>query len=57
MFFSLCLLNKTWKWLVDRIESWYAYKVHLVEYQHTKYFIEQERETKYENNLITLMNG
>jgi len=55
--FSLCLLNKTWKWLVDIIESWSTYKVHLAEYQHTKYFMEQERKTKYENNPITLMNG
>jgi hypothetical protein len=50
MFFgTLHLLNKAWKYLVDRSEVWSTYKIHLAEYQHTKYLMEQEREAKYEN--------
>lgn len=49
LFFSLHLLNKAWKQLVDSNESWSAYNVHLAKYQHTKYFMEQDRKAKYEN--------
>jgi hypothetical protein len=35
LFISLCLLNKVWKQLVNRNESWSTYNVHFVEYQHT----------------------
>ncbi len=47
LLFNLCLLNKAWKQLVDRSESWSAYNV--VEYQHIKYLMEQNRKAKYEN--------
>jgi hypothetical protein len=49
LFFSLHLLNKAWKQLVDSSESWSAYNVRLVEYQHIEYFMEQNRKAKYEN--------